>query len=45
MQKQVEEESKQITDISQLIGEETKVEQLLPKPAPIQLKKVNKLVG
>ena len=32
-------------DISSLIGEETKVEQLLPQPAPIQLKKVTKLIG
>ena len=32
-------------DIGQLIGEETKVEQLLPKPISVKMKKVTKLVG
>lgn len=44
MQGQGDEEVKHI-DLGQMIPEETKVEQLRPKPIPVQLKKVTKLVG
>ena len=41
---QISEEGKQ-SDISWLIDEETKVEQLLTKPVPVKMKKITKLVG